>query len=473
MKIAFSLFSILLFINTILLFFQYQVYSSSWSEERPSYTYAQEVNVTYRENRFYVLHHFLSLPEESVTITWPLQSENRACIVVDNESCSRLSEDLISFKKGKATKQTISYEIPVKEPLTEQRLWKGVFAFLSGGSAGASIVHVTDESKAGGMWLTGLPAIGKESLSLVDYTLFNGKGKIGDLYWQKLAFPAVYKDHKLSLYTDKPLDYKTKLAIADIDFPYSTHIAVIESENGVGLQGNRLVFIPTTDLPNFEEEILVRSVQSQYSFSANTTFSLETITSFLANRAVGSKKGKDMYESLITYMTKSQKEAWLEKLQQWKGQVVSPELLDDLLSDTLSLKTSFFQLNEQSANEQFPLLFEETRTVYINDLEKNEMKIIFNDGRVLYSVEPMLNMFGYTMKQGDNGYYIENAARTFRFPLDEPFYVFNERRYDALSQPIEKLGETFYIEESWLIRLFLVDIQKEERRINIATSARF
>lgn len=473
MKIAFSLFSILLFINTILLFFQYQVYSSSWSNEQVSYTYAQEVNITYRENRFYVRHHFHSLPDESVKITWPLKSENRACYVEDDESCSRLSKDLISFNKGKATNQTISYEIPVKEPLTEQRLWKGVFAFLSGGSAGASIVHVTDESKAGGMWLTGLPAIGKESLSLVDYTLFNGKGTIGDLYWQKPAFAAVYKDHQLSVYADKPLDDKTKLALANSDFPDSTHIAVIESENGVGLQANRLVFIPTTKLPDFEEEIWVRNVQSQYSFSANTSFSLETIASFLANRPIGSKKGKDMYESLITYMTKSQKEAWVEKLQQWKGQMISPKLLDDLLSDILSVKTSFFQLNEQFANDQFPLLFEETRTVYINEHEKNAMNIIFNDGRVLYSVDPMLTMFGYTMKQGDNGYYIENAAKSFRFPLDEAFYVFNERRYEALSQPIEKLGEAYYIEESWLIRLFLVDIQKEESRINILPSGRF
>jgi hypothetical protein len=55
----------------------------------------------------------------------------------------------------------------------------------------------------------------------------------------------------------------------------------------------------------------------------------------------------------------------------------------------------------------------------------------------------------------------------------EPFYVFNERRYEVLSQPIEELAGDYYIEESWLVRLFLVDIQKEERRINITPSAQF
>ena len=472
MKIAFSLFSLLLFMNTIILFFQYQVYSSSESEKQPSYNYAQEVNVTYRENRFFVRHHFLSLPNNELMISWPLYSENRACYVENAESCSRLTDDLKAFTDGKATTQTISYEIPVKEPLTDQQLWNGVFALLSGGTANASIIHLTDETKAGGMWLTGLPAIGKKSLSLVDYTLFNGKGVIGDLYWQKESLPAVFKNHQLSLYANKPLDEQKMLALSNTQFPDINHISVIENSSGKNLHGNRLVFIPSTDLPNFEEEILLRGVQSQYLLSADTTYSLETMASFITNRAVGSEKSKAMYESLITYMTKSQREAWIEKLQQLKGQAVSPQLLDDWLSNILNLKTSFFQLNEQS-KERIPLLFEETRTVYINELEKQDMNIIFTNGRVLYTVEPMLSMFGYTMEHGANGFYIKNAARAFRFPMDEPFYVFNERRFDALSQPIEKIGESFYIEESWLIRLFYVDIQKEEKRINISPSALF
>ncbi|MFX3674214.1 MAG: hypothetical protein ACE3JQ_07190 [Paenisporosarcina sp.] len=472
MKIAYSLFSLLLFMNTIILFFQYQVYSSSESEQQLTYNYSQEVNVTYRENRFFVRHHFFSLPSEEVRITWPLNSENRACYGDDDESCSRLTDNLNSFTKGKATKQTISYEIPVKEPLTNQQLWKGVFALLSGGTANTSIVHLTDETKSGGMWLTGLPSIGKTSLSLVDYTLFNGKGVIGDLYWQKEPLSAVYKNHQLTLYANQPLDNQKVTALSNIKFPDTNHIAVIESLSGADFHANRIVFIPSTKLPNFEEEILIRGVQSQYSFSADTTHSLETLTSFLSNRAVGSEKSKAMYDSLIGYMTKSQREAWIENLQQLNGQPVSPELLDEWLSNTLNHQTSFFQLNERS-KARIPLLFEETRTVYINELEKQEMNIILTDGRVLYSLEPMMSMIGYTTEQGENGFYIKNAARSFRFPLDEPFYVFNERRYDALSQPLEKIGDSYYIEESWLIRLFFVDIQKEEKRINISSSALF
>lgn len=460
--------------NTIILVLQYQVYSSDEGEPISSFTFSQEVNVTYRDNRLVILHDFFSLPNEAITINWPLYSEKRACHIEGDVNCSRLSDDLTTFEKGEASKQTVSYEIPVKEPLSNQQLWKGVFALLSNGKAGSSIVHVTDETKAGGMWITGLPVIGKKTMTLVDYTLFNGSGSIGDLYWQKEVLPTVYKDQQLSLYARQPIEEEVRQALITNNSPNANHhISVIESINGENLHANRLVFIPTANLPNFEEELIIRSVQGQYAFSANALYSLETIASFLTNQAVGSQKSKAMYESLVAYMTKAQKEEWINQLLNRKGQTISPELLDEWLTEILNLKTSFFVINEQSANELLPLLFEETRSIFINELEIKDMTIIFSNGRVLYSVKPMLSLFGYEMRETKNSFYIQNAARAFRFPMKEPFYVFNERRYDALSKPIEKIGESYYIEESWLIRLFLIDIQKEENRINISPSTLF
>lgn len=474
MKIAFSLFSLLLFMNTIILVLQYQVYSSDDNEQISSYTFTQEVNVTYREGRLVILHDFFSLPNQAVTIDWPLSSENRGCHIEGDVNCSRLSDDLTKFEKGEASRQTISYEIPVQEPLNNQQLWKDVFAFLSDGKAGSSVVHVTDETKVGGMWLTGLPVIGKKTLSLVDYTLFNGMGAIGDLYWQKEILPTVYKDQQLSLYASQPIEEEVRQALITNNTPeINQHISVIETINGENLHAHRLVFIPSANLPNFEEELIIRSVKGQYTFSAKSIYSLETVASFLTNQAVGTQKSKAMYESLVAYMTKLQKEEWTSQLFESKGQTISPELLDEWLTEILSLKTSFFVMNEQSATELLPLLFEETRSIFINELENKDMTIIFSNGRVLYSVKPMLSLFGYEMKETTTSFYIQNAARAFRFPLKEPFYVFNERRYDALSQPIEKIGESYYIEESWLIRLFLIDIQKEENQINISPSTLF
>ena len=73
----------------------------------------------------------------------------------------------------------------------------------------------------------------------------------------------------------------------------------------------------------------------------------------------------------------------------------------------------------------------------------------------------------------NKGLYVQNATRALRFPIKEPFYVLNEKRYDAFSEPFEKIGSVYYVEEAWLIRLFLLDIEKQGKRINITQSAFF
>ena len=95
------------------------------------------------------------------------------------------------------------------------------------------------------------------------------------------------------------------------------------------------------------------------------------------------------------------------------------------------------------------------------------------DGKVLYAAEPLLTELGYTLNDTDKGLYVQNDSRAFRFPIQEPFYVLNEKRYDAMSEPFERIGSEFYIEEAWMIRLFLLNIEKQEKRINITESALF
>ena len=48
---------------------------------------------------------------------------------------------------------------------------------------------------------------------------------------------------------------------------------------------------------------------------------------------------------------------------------LNAQKLDEILSETIDLKTSFFTLNMQNNAEHFPLLFEDSRNVYINELQ--------------------------------------------------------------------------------------------------------
>ncbi|POZ57795.1 hypothetical protein LYSIN_02579 [Lysinibacillus sphaericus] len=81
----------------------------------------------------------------------------------------------------------------------------------------------------------------------------------------------------------------------------------------------------------------------------------------------------------------------------------------------------------------------------------------------------MLPYLGYTASEGKNGYYVNSDNRTFRFPKESGFYVFNQRRYSTISDPIIKIVDHYYVEEAWLQRLFLVELQKSDGRIQVLT----
>ena len=179
-----------------------------------------------------------------------------------------------------------------------------------------------------------------------------------------------------------------------------------------------------------------------------------------------------MYETITNYLTSEQRKKFQTALLNNKQQLTAAKF-DEILTDIINLKTSFFVLNEQAGAENFPLLFEDYRPVYINELQQEKMKVLFKDGKILYAAEPLLSNLGYTLNHTDKGLYVQNATRAFRFPIQEPFYVLNEKRYDALSEPFEDIGSQLYIEEAWMIRLFLVNIEKQEKRINITQSALF
>jgi len=67
---------------------------------------------------------------------------------------------------------------------------------------------------------------------------------------------------------------------------------------------------------------------------------------------------------------------------------------------------------------------------------------------------------------------VNSETRVFRFPeAEHGFYVFNQRRYNTTSSPLSVVAGDYYIEEAWLQRLFLVDLQKDEQSIRITTAA--
>lgn len=458
----------LVVVNSVLLLFQYHVYSSSLEVERQSFFYEQEIALTFKSDSVIVKQHFRHLPQQQLTISWPISSENRSCDVSTSASCSRLSDDLISFDEGESSEQSISYEIPFTDGLTDGKLLTGFLAKIEKGGVSYTTLHVTDELKRGGMWVSGLPVIGTTSLDLIDYTLSDGVGDITDLYWQQEIIPVKYENDYFTVHSTADLSEEVRARLDSLNIPNSTHMTLLFTENINNINSSRIAFVLGKDMDSIERDLIVKSVQSQYELDGESPLLAEVISSFLVERPIGTEKSMWMYETVNNYLTTTQRTEWKAILT--KNRPLNAKELDKLLSDTIDLKTSFFQMNEQAESEKFPLLFEDPRALYVNGVQQEEMKLLMRDGKVLYAAEPLLTALEYTLNDTDKGLYVQNDSRAFRFPIQEPFYVLNEKRYDAMSEPFERIGSEFYIEEAWMIRLFLLSLEKEENRINITES---
>ena len=467
MKFVISfLFLILIVVNSVLLLFQYQVYSTSLAEDEPSYTYEQEIEVKLKDNKMIIKQHFANLPKEETVILWPINSENRSCELNTSDGCNRLLEDLSAFEAGETKRQSISFEIPISEGLVDGKVFSGLFAELDQGGVSYTMLHITDELKRGGMWVSGLPMVGATSLDLIDYSLAYGTGAVKELFWQKDNVPLIYEDDYFTIYSAKDIPSEWKKQLEKVHIPGSEHVSVLLNINNK-INSSRIVTISAGDRPSLERELLNRNVREVYGLGNDQTILVDVISSFLLNQPIGSGKATAMYEALNNYFTSEQLVEWNVLLENQRHSQLNAERLDQLLEEIFALKTSFFTRNVQVGVEYFPLLFEDSRTVYINELKQEKMSVILKDSKVLYDLEPLLSELGYTLEESDNGLYIQNDKRAFRFPIQEPFYVLNKKRYDTTSEPIEKIGSQFYVEETWMIRLFLVEIDKKEKQINI------
>lgn len=469
MKFAMSFFSILVLIITGTLFFQYHAYSSDLETGNGEFHYSQEIEIVYRENSLDIRQHFKNLPNQKVNIKWPENAVNPSCFIENEKSCGRLSEEVSYFKKGETKSQSVSYIIPIEGGLKDKMLIQNAFATLTNGEASYSVVHISTDSKIVGQWITGLPLVGQQQLSLVNYTMFSGSGTVRDIYWQAGNLKVQEQTPVLSIYAPEAISKDFLTSLENLQFLNDEHVAIIQEKSPAKEHDDRLLFLPELTEQAVEQEVIMSQIKSQYKFKDSPTWLPEVLASYLVKDTIGSDKTKDIVKTLKEYMTADQEAAWQEALNELGEEPISPDTMDKLLSEVLEAKTSYFKLNAAQENGTYPLLFEDERSVYVNDVLKEDVHVILHEGQVLYTADTLLPYLGYTAGEGKNGYYVNSDNRIFRFPNEPGFYVFNQRRYSTISEPIIKIANHYYVEEAWLQRLFLVELQKSDDRIQIIT----
>lgn len=471
LKFALSLFATLSIIIGAMLFMQYQVYSEQDNTTNMKFSYSQEIEITYRKDSLDIRHHFKNLPNDSLEIVWPESAVEPNCFLETEYSCARLNDSKTEFESGENRSQSISYIIPLEGGLTSEKLMNNIYASLKDGSVKFSTVHISTDSSVGGQWVTGLPLIGQQSLALVNYSMYSGTGQIRDLYWQESGLALQKKTDTLSIYANTNISTELGQTVDKLAQFGDEHIAIVQ-HNNIGLQeGYRMVFLPELTTATLQKEVLMAQVESLYTFVDSPLWLKHVIAMNLSGETFGTPRALTVVDTLMNEMTEEQQADWASRIEDLKGKKVSPAILDEELSAVFGNHTEYLSMNVD-AEETYPFMFNDKRDVYVNGVLTEEIDVILHEDKVLYTADALLHDIGYTTSLGPNGYYVNSETRLFRFPnAEHDFYVFNQRRYNTKSSPLSIIASTYYIEETWLQRLFLVDLQKDEESIRITTTA--
>lgn len=465
MKYALSIFATLVIISGALLFVQYQVHSTQVEYDVKDFNFAQEIEIDYRNNSLDVRQTFKNLPTGEVAITIPAIAQSVDCFLETENSCKRIDLNTMHIKPGETKSQTISYVIPLTTDLSQSQMFRNIFASLENGTVQYSTVHISTDSATVGQWVMNIPLVGEQQLSLVNYTMFSGKGEVADLYWNPQKIASTKLHNQITLYTPYDVSVEFKEAVEAIPLLNDSYISIVQGNPAYSGEG--ILFMDEITLQTVETAILYAQLEQLYTFDETVPVWLkDVVLSSLSDELFGNEKAQEITSTLQEKLGEKQWAVWKSKLKALEGKKLSVEKLNTILSEVLNNKTNYFVKNSE-VDYVYPFYYIDGRPLVVNGSEPLNIDLIFYEGKVLYNADQLLPALGYTAYVGENGYYVNSESRIFRFPQGHNFYVYNQRRYDTTSEPFTILDQEHYIEESWLQRLFLLNIKKEETQIVI------
>lgn len=471
MKFAVTVFTMLLAAVSALVFVQYQGYTNDKSSVEGDYYYSQEIEVEHRGDSLDIRHHFKNLPEHEIVIDWPENAVDAQCFLDTEKACQRFNESFTKIEAGENNSQSISYVIPLKNGLQSGKLLKDVFVQLKSGSVKFSTVHITTSPKVAGSWVTGLPLIGYQQLSLVNYAMFTGEGSVQDLYWQKSNFSYLTTKDAYSFYSNTGITQADQKKLQLLKAISDDHIAIVKVKNVPKIQGYRILFVNDTNIKTIQRSLTMQQLEQMYTFEETPNWLKQLVGSIVVGEKIGYSTSQQVLDEIRAELDEEQFVNFKERIIALEGQTITPTVLDEQLSLAVGTHTKYISLNADS-EVIYPFVYNDERRILLNDKEQPKLHVLLKDNRVLYPADELLAAFGYNTSEGANGYYVNSDNRAYRFPSDEHnFYVFNQRRHNISVEPFEYIANKRYIEEAFVQRVFLVDIEKTESTIELTTTA--
>lgn len=467
MKIIMRVLLLLAAVNAGLVYLHYSQSAAANGEKDHPDTYRQEIEVINREDGLYVRHHFYDLATGRYEVIWPEGSVERGCADEESSSCSRLNDGGIAFDEGETDKQSITYKIPKKEPLTGRKLFKSPFVLLQDAKPLTTLFHMTDEQNIGGMWVNGLERVGTADKERISYRLYRGVGPVNELYWQPQNIPVASSTNKLTVYgvgVDKKQIEQMESMLEEIG---SNHVSVVLSPEARTLYARRFIIDRPDQMGQVLKQVARMSIQSRFMTPADEPSLNSLLASVLGDRAIGTKAEQNVFLRLKKAVSEEQYDGFRQKVRTMKEKELSAARLDAMMQEVTGYETDYFRQTLHGEKFSYPFLLLDPRKIVLDGADRPEAKVVIQNGKSYYPADSLLTGMGYEITSNEQSIYVESPKRNYRFSKIEPFYVYNDRKFDYNEKPYTHINGKLYFDENWFRRIFLVLIEKTDDSIQV------
>ena len=459
------IFSMIL-ISSGILIFQWMGFSTESAEESGTVEVNQSYSVTHKADRFLITQtvHFLSTVPDQMTIQWPEGAEGYSCS--NNKGVDCLSKENGKFflmnVNNDSKEIVITYSLK-QAPKSDVMLVKDWYPVLSSVTTVQTDIQLTEKSFRTGKWIAGYQSSSHKKLDYIDYYFFDGKGEPSDLVWtidewkeKDLSTGRVFSDGVDLVGIEDGLEglgpvkgFVTVIISKKIKPHHSPHLIMLNEVTG-----------------KTRDDIMRSLLYQSYSSKDEDDWMKEFIAAILLKSPPNTPKSSWSYKEIVEGLSPPHLDDFRQRIDNERVQSVDAEKLDAIVGSVTGFQTSFFSENDKR-KENIPLVLFMDKPIVFNK-EPVEFTYISYKQKEFIQFPEAVKGLGLEIKELQPGvFFASKDGNTFRFYVNEDYFIYNEENYGLLIKPIQTIGNSVYMDVHWLEKLFKVNVRKKDDSIQV------
>ncbi|BCB03237.1 hypothetical protein [Bacillus sp. KH172YL63] len=450
-------------VSASILIFQWMGFSTESAVDKGTVAVDQSYSIIHKADTFQISQtlRFSSAVPDRMTITWPVGAEGYSCINQSEDNCltKENGEFLITNISGAEETVTLTYSLKV--PVENGRLlltdW---FPVLSSLITEKTDIQIIEKNVREGRWVAGYPSFHHKKLDYIDYYFFDGEGGPSDLIW----LTGEWEEHE----TEAGRILFPHSDTADLEGLEALkssggYVTVVRSNELTPHSSPHLIIVKNMDetaIADVKESLIYQS----YTSKDEEGWMKEFIAGLLLNRPPATGKASWAYKEIREALTPSQMDVFRREVERQKVRTVDGVKLDEWVEDVTGFHSSFFR---EGLNSGGPLTLAADKSIIVSD-RPVELSYILYKQKKFIQFPQALKALGMDYEELETGvYFMSMDGNTFRFYVDEDYFIYNEENYGLLVKPVQKIGDAIYMDVHWFEKLFKVKVIEKEKSIEV------